>query len=253
MTTTRRCESTGLRLIASPGILGYHVGKLEYPALSAAPRDLEASAPTAWNRYDVVGGQTFYIAEKPECAYAEVLSQYKRANGVADPLSKDAAFFGMTLEEYVEEIAREWSELDFMGLGAVPAGWRFDRGMIRVYMPDTGWLVDIKHPDSISAIERMMGDFLAELGVTHLTTAALRGEEREITTAIATHLHGLTLDTEQRALGIHFGSKHGDAWCKALWLDHPDATDIITLSPDPILVTDDALKTAAERFRIRVF
>src|SRR5690606_21907383 len=129
VTTTRRCESTGLRLIASPGILGYHVGKLEYPALSAAPRDLEASAPTAWNRYDVVGGQTFYIAEKPECAYAEVLSQYKRANGVADPLSKDAAFFGMTLEEYVEEIAREWSELDFMGLGAVPAGWRFDRGM----------------------------------------------------------------------------------------------------------------------------
>jgi hypothetical protein len=248
---TRTCETTGLRLIADPGVYGYHVGKSEYPALSAASRDAAAKSRTAWNRYDVPG-QTFYIAETRECAYAEVLSPFKRANGASDPLAGDAAFLGMTLEEYVEEVTREWSERDLMGLGAIPAGWRYDRGMIPVAMPD-GWLIDIEHPDSISAIERMMASELASLGVPQLTTATLRGDDRAVTTAIATRLRGAMLDTGRRPFGIHFGSKHGAGWCKAVWLDHPDASNILALSPEPILVTDNALKTAADRFRIRVF
>lgn len=249
--TTRTCETTGLRLIADPGVYGYRVGKNEYPVLSAVSRDAATESCNGWNRYDVPG-QTFYIAETRGCAYAEVLSDFKRANGASDPIAEDAAFLGMTLEEYVEEVAREWSELDFMGLGAIPAGWRYDRGMIPVVMPD-GWLIDIEHPDSISAIERMMDSELAEFGVRQLTTATLRGEDRAVTTAIATRLHSVILDTGSRPFGVHFGSKHGAGWCKALWLDHPDASNVLTLSPEPILVTDDALRTAADRFRIRVF
>lgn len=53
---------------------------------------------------------------------------------------------------------------------------------------------------------------------------------------------GLHLIASPGILGYHVGK-----------LEYPDAADIITLSPDPILVTDDALRTAAERFRIRVF
>ena len=252
MTTTHRCGATGLHLISDPGIYGYHVGKNDYPPLSAATRDAAAKWRQAWGRYDVPG-QTFYLAETRECAYAEVLSQYKRANGTSDTLAKDAAAVGLTLQAFVEEVAQEWSERDSMGLGALPAGWRYDRGMIPAVMPDPGWLVHVEHPDSIAAIESMMGAQLAAHGVAHLTTGTLRGEERSVTTAIAEHLHGLTLDTGGRPLGIHFGSKHGAGWCKAIWLDHPDAGDILTLSPEPITLSDDDLIAASDRFRIRIF
>ena len=40
--------------------------------------------------------------------------------GVTDTLMKNAEFAGLSFEEYVEEIAREWSERDFRGLGAIP-------------------------------------------------------------------------------------------------------------------------------------
>ncbi|WP_404473448.1 hypothetical protein [Microbacterium aerolatum] len=253
MTSTRTCQLTGLRLIADPGTYGYHVGKTEYPPLSAIAREAGAGSRNGWNRYDAAGYQTFYVAETREAAYAEVLAPFKRANGSADPLAKDAEALGMTLEEFVEEVAREWSERDFMGLGAIPSGWRYDRGMIPTVMPEPGWLVDIEHPDSISAVERMMGEELSWLRVDHLTTGTLRGEDRAITTAIATFLHDIILETQDMPLGIQFGSKHGAAWCKALWLDHPAAGEILTLSPDSILVTDDDLKIAADRFRIRVF
>lgn len=252
MTRAWTCEKTGLHLISDPGIYSYHVGKTEYPPVSAVTREEGAESRDGWNRYDVPG-QTFYVAETRESAYAEVLQPFKRANGLADPLAKDAAAMDMTIEEFIEEVAREWSERDFMGLGAIPAVWRYDRGMIPVVLPDTGWLVDIEHPDSISAIERLIGNELSWLRVDHLTTGTLRGDDRTVTTAIAIHLHTVVLSSGETPIGIHFGSKHGAAWCKAIWLDHPAVGDMLTLSPEPIMVTDDALKTAADRFRIRVF
>lgn len=253
MRAERTCTVTGLRLVSEPSdVYGFHVGKTECPPLSAAPRDASEKWRQAWGRYDVPG-QTFYVAETRECAYAEVLAFFKRANGTGDSLAKDAEFAGLSLAEYVEEIAREWSERDFMGLGAIPAGWRYDRGITPISLPDPGWLIDIEHPESISFIERELEGTLAAHRVTSLTTATLRSEDRPVTTAIAEFLHGVTLDDDTTPLGIHFGSKHGAAWCKALWLDHADARDLISLSPEPILVTDDDLKRVADRFRIRVF
>ncbi|MCR2819616.1 hypothetical protein NQ166_12355 [Microbacterium sp. zg.Y1090] len=227
------------------------MGKREYDPLSAAPRTAGDSREY-WNRYDAPG-QTFYIAETTEAAYAEVLAPFKRALGATDSLAKDGESLEMSVEEFVEEVAREWSELDFMGLGAIPAGWRFDRGIVRVHLPTGAALVDIEHPDSIAAIERMMSAELATLGLSQLTTGVLRGEDRVVTTAIAATVKHVRLDDGSTPLGIHFGSKHGAAWCKAIWLDHPLAGDLIVLSPEPILVTDDALRTVADRFRIRVF
>lgn len=189
----RTCATTGLRLVSFPGTHGYHVAKTAYPALSAASRDA-ASPRSEWGRYDVLG-ETFYLAETREGAYAEVLAPFKRANGSTDPLAKDAAALGMTLEEFVEEVARDWADRDFMGLGAVPAGWRYDRGMFRVEMIGSAELVHIEHPDSIAAIELLMGEELAHLGVSHLTTATLRSENRAVTTAIATALRAQLLDS----------------------------------------------------------
>ena len=252
MTAGRLCPRTGLWLIGNSGGYGYHVAKTEYPPLSAAPR-LSDQDPSGWGRYDVIG-QTYYVAESRTCAYAEVLSSFKRANGAADPLVEDAAYYGMTIEEYLEEVAREWDERNFMGLGAIPAGWRLDRGMYSVALPEHGWLVDVEHPDSIAAIEEMIEQQLGDFGVASLTTGVLRSEQREVTTFIAQTLEAVVLDDGSTPMGTHFGSKHGAAWCKGFWLNHPDAaSSVIPLSPEPVLLTDPSLIRAANRFRIRVF
>lgn len=203
-------------------------------------------------RYDVPG-ETFYVAETRTCAYAEVLSTYKRANGAADPLAHDAKALGMTVEEFIEEVASEWAERDFMGLGAIPAGWRLDRGIYSVALPEKRWLVDIEHPDSMSALEQANEAALGSLYVGSLATGVLRSERRDVTTLLASWVHDVVLDDGSAPMGIHFGSKHGAAWCKGFWLDHPYVDELLPLSPDPVLVTDVDLITAADRFRIRVF
>lgn len=247
----RTCSRTGLRLIPGRGELSFHIGKRSYPIISAPERtpDLNRSE---WNRFDVLG-RTFYVAETRQCAYAELLAFFKRVNGAVDSLAVDAAFHEISLEEYIEEISKEWSERDFEGLGAIPASWRFDRSLGVITLPTTGWWIDIEHPDSIAAIERAMGSFLGSQGVRSLTTSVLRSDNRFVTTMIAELLRSRQLDDDSFARGIHFGSKHGAAWCRAVWLDRTDGHDLTAAAPQAILVTDPDLTTVADRMRIRLF
>lgn len=89
-----------------------------------------------------------------------------------------------------------------------------------------------------------------------MTTSVLEGENRRITTGIGEVLRRVELDDGSAARGLQFHSKHGGAWCRAIWLPGVDDTwnaDITALSPDRILLTDEDLARACERFRIRVF
>ena len=113
--------------------------------------------------------------------------------------------------------------------------------------------VDIEQPESIAALERIAEHELAALDVPSLSTGVLRSERRSVTTMLAEKVKASVLDDESMQMGIHFGSKHGGAWCKAFWLDHPNASAILPLSPEQTLQTDHDLVTVADRFRIRVF
>lgn len=248
------CTKTGFRLLPATGDESYRVGKSAYDPLTAVTRSPDQHRDE-WSRYDVVQRQTVYVAETRECAYAEVLASFKRPAGAADPLVKDAEVLGMTLEDYLEEISSEWAERDFMGLGSVPAGWRHDRGMYVITLPDEGWWIDIEHPDSIAALEHHAGATMRMHDIPSLTTAHLRGDNRSLTTTLGAYALSEPLDDGTRPRGIHFGSKHGAYWCKAVLMDavHNRPGDLIALSPDPILVTDPDLERVASRYRIRVF
>lgn len=250
-TVTRTCATTGLRLIAAAaGDIGYRIAKEKYPVISAPERTADVHR-NEWSRYDTLG-RTLYVAENRETAYAEVLSPFKRVLGAHDALAADAASLGMSVSDFVEAIAREWAERDFMGLGAIPAAWRYSRSIYEILLPQENWWVDIEHPDSIAALDTSFEQVLASEKITHLTTAVLRGENRRVTTMMATAVRAATLDDGSSPIGIHFGSKHGGAWCRAVWLD-PESPELAALSGEPILLEDDDLKLTVDRFRIRVF
>jgi len=242
-------STSGLRLIPCRGEVGFRVAKRAYPVVSAPVRT-EDELRDDWGRYDTLGS-TLYVAETARAAYAEVLSPFKQANGAISALQVDAEAIGMTIEEFLEEIASEWGERNFMGLGAVPAKWRELRAIHQILLPQTGWWVDVEHPDSIAAINEGLAGFLAGQGIPALDTSHLRGSNRSVTTTIAAFTQGRTLDDGTSPVGVHFGSRHGGAWCKAIWL-HED-TELIPLGPEPVLVTDPDLAAAADNFRIRVF
>lgn len=247
----RTCNVSGLRLIPARGIVGYRIARTVYPALSAAQRN-HADDREDWGRYDVPG-ETLYLAGSREAAFGEVLAPFKRRNGAGDPLAKDAAALGMTLEEFVEEVARDWSDRDFMGLGAVPAGWRYDREIRSFELSGPRWLIDVEHADSIAVIERRMEQELADAKIGHLTTSHLRADEREVTTSIAERLQAVVLEDGSQAMGIHFGTKHGGDWCAAIWLGPTSATEVTPSPADAILVTDADMTRVADRFQLRVF
>ena len=248
---SRQCQNTGLRLLSAvPGDFGFRITKSKYPA-TTAPARANGDRREDWNRYDAPG-QTLYVAEKRECAYAELLSGFKRHLGASDSLLKDAIALDMSISEFVEELATEWSEKSFMGMGAIPAAWRNDRTIYQVLLPTQGWWVDIEHPDSIAAIEEKLEQQLAAEKINHLTTAVLRSDNRIVTTMIAQAVRDLELDDGTRSHGIHFGSKHGGAWCRAVWLGD-EYQGLVATSGEPILLSDDDLKLVADRFRIKVF
>ncbi|MCJ1698396.1 RES family NAD+ phosphorylase [Rathayibacter festucae] len=254
MATARTCSETGLRLLPDAGEQTFRVAKPKYGLLSAPLRS-GRSARRRWGRYDSYG-RTLYLASDEETAFAEVLSVFKRRLGAADPVEKDAAALGLTREEFLEIAAAEWQESSCMGIGAVPRQWRTERRMFRVETAGSGTLIDVEHPDSIAAIEPRVEGVLARHGIRALTTAVLRGDDRIVTTAIALSLRRITVDDGSVPQGIHFGSKWGGGWCRAVWLPGDEdewSTDLRSLSGEDILATDEHLIRASERFRVRVF
>jgi len=232
----------------------FRIAPLRYDPLSA-PERADEEQREQWGRFDSPGF-TLYTAQTRETAYAEVLSQFKRQLGGVDPLGADAAALGITRDEFLEEVADQWAASGFMGIGAVPASWRHDRGLFVVNPVGGGWWIDIDHPDTISRLEVALEALLVDEGISALTTAVLEGENRRVTTAVGNLLRRVKLDDGTTARGLQFRSKHGGAWCRAIWLPEPTDTwgaDLTALSPERILATDEALAKACERFRIKVF
>jgi hypothetical protein len=231
------------------------IAKPKYGAISAPERPVRParSARSQWGRYDSPG-RTLYVASDLETAFAEVLSPFKRQLGATDPLEADAAALGITRAELLEIISAEWTERGFMGMGAIPRQWRTDRSIFQLFGQGDGWYIDVEHPDSIAAIEVALEGMLAKREVSSLTTAILRGPDRDVTTRIGRFLRRVDIDSGAPAKGIQFGSKFGGGWCRAIWLPDDDSVlDLVALSGEPILVSNEALARASERFRIRVF
>lgn len=179
--TTYRDTATGLHLQSATGEMSVRIARSSRGPLDPPPR--QGTPDASWSRYDVTGW-TVYTAETRETAYAEVLAYTKRRLGQRDPLAEDAAAIGLSLAEFTDLVGQEWSERQHMGMGHLPASWRIERLLYRITLPTQGWWIDVEHPDSLAAIEAALEPDLAALNVGALTVAALRGEDRHITTTV---------------------------------------------------------------------
>lgn len=255
----RTCTVSGLHLLRVGPDTAFHVGKTTYPQPSAASRTADVHRQD-WGRWDTLGA-TYYVAGAPEIAYAEVLAVFKLPNGAPDLLAEIADQFGITRDEAAAYIAEDWGylEKDFQGIGAIPSAWRTSRRLYEVQLQDHGWVVDMQHPDTIAALEAagdgMLSRWLGLQGIPALTLSTLTSENRTVTTEIADVLRGTTLDDGSTPAGVHFPSKHGMSWCRALWLPPADALQhawIDVVKSHPISVDDPDLQTVARRFRLTV-
>ncbi len=251
-TAERTCEKTGLRLIAVDDTVGFHVAKRTYAQPSAPWRSPDVHRQE-WGRFDTLG-RTYYLAETAECAFAEVLSDLKRKNGSEDPLAPIAEALGLTLEETVAAIAEDWAEADFRGVGALPPTWYGRRRMYAARISDGGWLVDVQHPDSIAALQGppdgTIARFLANQGIPSLNVSVLTSDNRYVTTMLAEIMRDAELDDGSTPRGVHFGSKHGGAWCRAIWLPYQEAMPpgIEVAGASDIDPEDAAMRTVARRY-----
>ena len=258
LAVARTCISSGLRLLPLGPTIGYHVGKATYPQPSAPERTPDRHRQD-WGRFDTLGC-TYYVAETPETAFAEVLAFFKLPNGALDPLADIADALGISRAQAIAYVVEDWEaiESDFRGVGAVPAEWRTSRRLYEVQLEDDGWVVDIQHPDSIAALEAAhegrIARWLAQQGVPALTVSTLTSENRLVTTMLAELIREAVLDDGTSPPGVYFGSKHGGAWCRGIWIPEsaPPAPRAVILSETLIAIDDPALLTTARRFRLDV-
>lgn len=249
------CTATGIRLLPCVGDAGHRIAKSTYSALSAPTRRdaiSERAERSSWGRYDAVDTQTLYTAQLSTGAFTEVLAAFKIPLGTGSALEQDAHALGLTLEEFLADVAGDWDERSFMQTGTLPRSWRDDRTALTIQHPNHGWLVDVEHPDTLSALEPSLRTHLVVAGYPSFTTAALRGEDRALTTAIADIIHDVYFDDGTQASGIHFGSKHGESWCRALWLDRC-LHELAVTQTDTIELTNSDFVTTTRRLGIRPF
>jgi hypothetical protein len=257
------CSLSGLELVDGPAPGNYRIAISSFGALSPKEREPEPDGSLdtkGWSRFDTVG-RTLYSTDDKLTAYMELLSPYcTEINQTRRALQKDADAMGIPLEEYWAMVVADWDQAGTMRARWLPKAWREGRALYRLNYP-AGWWVDMTSTSTLTALSRHLEDELADLGITgRLTTAHIAGDDRAITTLIATWLRDtVTLFDGAQPLGVRFISKHGHppgatGTCWAYWMRATDAglDEPVDIIDEATIDENDAdLKTAQEFCKIQ--
>ena len=213
----RTCQRTGLELIRAHAQTAWRVQKSIHGALNPLTREPDSDR-AGWGRWDFVGGRTVYAAHRRDGAFIETLQTFHHTPEASPRLSDlfDDEADGATL---LEEVTREWDR-QFGGFtpGLMPAGWRDDRTLYELQLPDTGWFIDVQQATTLAALGRITG--------RALTLTEITGNDRALTTDIASLVRRVTLDDDSSPIGFQYYSRWGvDHLCYALWLDNEQPQD----------------------------
>lgn len=225
----RVCSRTGLALVEGPAS-ALRVARESYGPLDP-PFRMPGECPQEWSRYDTPG-RTIYACADRVTAYMELLAPYRTdVNAERRALQPVADGMGKDLDALWRDIVAEWDEAGMMNAGWLPRVFREGRKLYTLTFP-AGWWIDITATETIAALE----DLLPQAWPTAegpleepLTLAHLTGDDRFLTTAIATALREeVTLDDGTLPLGIKFLSKHGHpargtGICWAYWMRAVDS------------------------------
>lgn len=225
----RICSRTGLALVAGPDS-ALRIARESYGPLNPVPRP-PGETPQAWSRYDT-SGRTIYACADRLTAYMELLASYRTdVNAERRALQPIADAMGQDLDALWREIVAEWDEAGAMRASWLPRAFREGRKLYTLTFP-AGWWIDITATETIAALEDLLPHaWPTSEGLLEepLTLAHLTGDDRVLTTAIATTLRDeVTLDDGTLPLGIRFLSKHGHpaqgtGICWAYWMRNVDS------------------------------
>ena len=157
-----------------------------------------------------------YLAGDRRTAYAETLAVARVANDFRNAIAFAARQFGVPLEEAGKMVRDDWTRNGNMVPGWLPASWRDGRLMYRLQITAPRRWIDLTAAESIAALNRHLGEQLADtFGTGVITLATLAGEDREATTHIAGWLREQVLDDGNYAAGVRAHSKYGGGICWA--------------------------------------
>lgn len=231
---TQVCSATGLAFVDGP-VHGYRIAKSSYGPLNPLPRTVGSPDRSSWSRFDTPGS-TVYLAGDRRTAYAETLAVARVANDFRNAIAFAARQFNVTVEEASKMVQDDWTRNGNMVPGWLPASWRDGRLMYRLQVTEPLRWIDLTAAESIAALNRHLGEQLADtFGTGIITLATLAGEDREATTHIAQWLREQVLDDGNYAAGVHAHSKYGGGICWAYWMRRKDDA----LGNDPVTVLDE--------------
>mgnify|MGYP001570501407 CR=1 FL=1 len=232
----RVCSKTGLALTSGP-VLAHRIARASYGPLNPPVRHPHAEPAVelrdhvgSWGRYDTVG-RTIYAADEPTVAFMEMLAPYRTK--VADErraLQPMADHLGIPLDDLWRDIVTDWDGAGNMKASWLPRQFREGRALYTLSFPQ-GWWIEIAASETIAALHELFGGHwpTADGGIDGpLTLSHLTGDDRVLTTAIASRLRESTeLDDGTLPLGVCFTSKHGHpsggtGRCWAYWMRDSD-------------------------------
>jgi hypothetical protein len=201
-----------------------------------APDCVDVESERDGNRFDSFSGRygTLYFGTTLDVCFAETLARFR-----PNP-------------RLVARLGDEWESRGWMQPGSVPADWRNGRMISRVELADALPFVDVDHPDTIAYFNRqpelMAG--LGRFGIDELDLGALTGRDRRVTRYIAeSFFDAANDDGDPLWSGLRYMSRLGEGWeCWAVF----EGTNLTETYTPPILPSNPALRSVAERFQLTV-
>ena len=237
MTATQRiCSKTGLALTSGP-VLSYRIARESYGPLAPRLREPHTDLTIqprdnvgSWSRYDTVG-RTIYTSQEQVVAFLEMLAPYRTTvSAERRAMQPIADAMEVPLDDLWRVMVSEWGEAGNMHARWIPSNFREGRELYALEFPQ-GWWIDITATETIAALHDLFGgSWPTSTGRSDelLTLSQLTGEDRVLTTAIASKLReGIELDDGTLPLGVEFISKHGrpsgaTGRCWAYWMRDVD-------------------------------
>lgn len=136
----------------------------------------------------------------------------------------------------------------FMVPGVIPAAWREERRMAEIAIDGPLPFVDVEHEVTRAWLQREMAATLADRGVQDLDVAAIRGNDRLLTRAIARHVYVANDDGVPLYSGIRYLSRHGEYECWAIF----DGNDVSMTSSSRIARADPDLEAVARTWDLTI-
>ncbi len=121
-----------------PDTTAFRVAKDRSGALTGYPNEhvgeLPPSVPERRGRFDTLGS-TIYFADSRRCAYAEVLTGFRKDRSAIARAAAGAGYTDADIDAYIEAVAEEARSIGRTPPWAIPVAWQMDRSIYEVRLP----------------------------------------------------------------------------------------------------------------------